>query len=179
MVIMPVVLLFAINIPIVNADEKDWDNYEIILERNNFRKLEPIITYDNNPKSVLLFFYASLLRGDKRWEEVITPDDPSLPNVVPFDIYFADKKIIKIGIVYKKTYEGDFIFGKERRYVEGKDVYYIDADDAYILIREDIEIENELIAKNGLANIKLIDGLWKVDIIDTWTIYEDSEDILY
>jgi hypothetical protein len=103
-------------------------------------------TFDNTPESVVMYFYASRIRGDKEWEKVIQQPDERSDRMNRKLEDYAQWTILEYKFV-SKVDKGD--------------------DRAFVKLWMKINVEGETDEGEDEAEVELIDGKWLITSIPT------------
>lgn len=105
-----------------------------------------VSSFDNTPQAVVMFFYASRIRGDKEWEKVCLPENER-----------SDK--MKRKLEEYKTWtilEYKFVSVKEKS-----------DDKCFVSLWMKISVDGEVDEGEDEATVELIDGKWIITSIPT------------
>jgi hypothetical protein len=153
---IPLALLFACDsettpesgTPAVDASEEAESGNSLIQLTTPITKenAADVKTFDNSPESVVMYFYASRIRGDKDWEKVCQQPDERTDRM--------NRKL--------EDYEQWTI-------LEYKFVSKVDKSDdrAYVKLWMKISVDGETDEGEDEAEVELINGKWVITSIPT------------
>lgn len=106
-----------------------------------------VVSFDNTPESVVMYFYASMIRGDKAWEKVC-PDEPHQSKMFrgKMDRDYSHWNFIKYHFVKKEEFEKDHF---------------------YVTIYMEILVDGKTEDGEDQVTVEKINGKWKVVDIPT------------
>lgn len=116
---------------------------------------QEVQSFTNEPRSIVNYFHASLMRGDKKWRKVATADNfsggntfPAGSSLTPMAKFFSSIQLKEVAILDSEPFYD--AGGYEERIV---------------YLHYKFEYQGAELEMNEIAILKLIHGSWKIDIM--------------